>query len=170
MRLLVSFVCLMLIAGCGSGVERIDHPALTDCVGSVTYLGEPIEGALVLLVNDESSAKRWVPSATTDRDGRFEISTLFSNTQTEKGAIQGNYKVVISKYPDPPAVPATPHEVHLAQAKEILDRGTSKKKANSKGPGEYGGLLPEKYSSEKSTPLTVDVAAGSPPISFDLED
>ena len=175
MRRFAIFACLIVpVPGCGSGIPPVDHPPTAQCTGVVSYHGDPVDGALVLLLSDESNSTRWTPSGTTDAEGRFEIRTVFSRSQIERGLIPGSYKVLVSKAPVADELPLTPHEAHLAEV-EALNAGQTagqnagKRRATNDAP-EFRGLLPEKYASEKTTPLSLEVSYENTSVAFELED
>jgi hypothetical protein len=70
-------------AGCSGGDELL----LADAAGTVTYNGDPLEGATVIFVPDSGLPATGV----TDADGRFTW-----NTRGEPGAVIGAGKVAIT--------------------------------------------------------------------------
>jgi hypothetical protein len=75
-----------LLVGCG-GTDPWDivYPAK----GSVTYKGEPLAGAMIMLYPvDESAPSTVRPSTTSKDDGTFEV-----------GAPAGEYKAVVLHFP-----------------------------------------------------------------------
>ncbi|MEX2172764.1 MAG: carboxypeptidase-like regulatory domain-containing protein [Pirellulaceae bacterium] len=145
-------MCLVVLAtaavaiGCGS-------PALDGTVavnGTVTYKGQPVEGATVMFMPD---GDRRAASGMTDASGRFQLTTL----TPEDGAMPGNYKVTVSKTeitatrPSGDAPPPTenPQWPPLTTAE----------------------LLPVKYKLADTSGLTAEVASGATnDFPFDLVD
>ena len=77
---------LVSLAGCG----KPPRPEMAPVSGVVLYQSKPIEGALVTFRNDKSPR---VAAGTTDRDGKFRLTTFENND----GAIIGEHVDTISK-------------------------------------------------------------------------
>ena len=94
--LLVLLTCL----GCGSKL-----PATKPVTGTVTYLGQPVEGATVMFGRDSRDiAKGELAIGKTDAQGRFALSTHFGSETDAKGVVAGDYAVTISKLVPPPGI------------------------------------------------------------------
>ena len=86
------FACLagiLILAGCGGSDP--DRPETVSATGTITFHGEPVEGATVTFVVESGEGRG--ATATTDDSGQFELTTF----EPGDGAIPGNYKVKISK-------------------------------------------------------------------------
>jgi hypothetical protein len=84
----------MALAGCGKTQEPWEkvYPAS----GIVTYRGQPLSGAVVTLISEDSDFPKSVrPTAVTGDDGAFEVGTYSS----ADGAPAGEYKVLVLHYP-----------------------------------------------------------------------
>ena len=76
------------LAGCGEA--RL--PGLAKCEGTVTWKGEPVEGAFVAFSPKDHSVGRSA-GGTTDVRGKFKATTLDAND----GIMPGEYVVTITK-------------------------------------------------------------------------
>ena len=106
---LVALLCvgvMITIAGCGAS-----NPDTTVVTGTVTYDGEPLEGAAVSLTPDTASASTGAKSAigVTDAQGAFTLRTSFPDGEYKDGAVGGTYTVRVSKT----VVEETPDEVEF---------------------------------------------------------
>jgi hypothetical protein len=126
-RFATQLVCLAALAlpGCGDG----DGPTLAPVSGTVTYQGKPVEGAQVTF----STAGAPLASATTDNQGRFQLTTRSSGD----GAAIGKHKVSVAKY-----TKRDPHDTSpYAEMKPVL---------------------PVKYERPANTRLTAEVTPDGP--------
>lgn len=80
---------ILLVMGCS---EPQRGPQLFPVTGSVTYNGEPVEGATLVFVPQDHS---YSAVATSDAGGKFRVRTHQANP--DDGAAVGNYKVAIRK-------------------------------------------------------------------------
>jgi len=83
-------VIAMLVSGCGKPVPEYAKD-LVAVSGTVTFDGEPVEGAVVSFVAQDGPSR--LSAATTDAQGQFSMET----TQAGDGVLPGSYAVVISK-------------------------------------------------------------------------
>lgn len=92
----VSIALGMLLTGCGS--TESPYPPTVPVDGTVTYQGEPLEGALVTFKRAEGKGA----VGRTDAAGHFQLTTYVPND----GAEVGSYQVEIVKYaPQPEGLP-----------------------------------------------------------------
>jgi hypothetical protein len=122
--LLISGVLLMLV-GCGSGVESPDFAKhLTPVFGQVLGNGTPVAGAAVTFIPDQN--KGAVAYAVTDDAGLFDLHTPISGATIEEmhGAVPGRYRVIVSRIlmPDgsPIAADTTEADAMAIGAKETV--------------------------------------------------
>ncbi len=143
-RIVLLSGCL-LACGCGGGVDR---PTVYPVSGTVAYNGKPVAGALVSFFG-ESAAKE--ASGITDAEGKFQLSTYGLND----GAVPGMHKVTVSKSDPDAAPPAASMEQMLNDpaAMAQMSEAASSDDAKGKKP-----LIPTKYASPGSTPLTETVS------------
>jgi hypothetical protein len=128
----------ILLVAISLSLAGCDGDGTVPVTGTVTLDGAPLEGAAVLL---EPSQGGTPASATTDTSGSFSLNT-----------VPGPYKVGISKTNVTMGEGA---EVHEDAGGEVDDVDT-----------EY--VTPLNYASPMTSGLTVDVAAGMDPVTFDL--
>ena len=147
----VAAVLLMVaLPGCGgddSGAEN--RPQTVPAGGTVTYKGQPVEGATVTFVpnvpfvpGETSDVKS--ATAQTDAEGKFQLTTF----EAGDGAVPGEYKVTVVKR----------EQVATGTGVDQDDPGYD---PNAPEPPAPKHLLPEKYSAPASTPLTQTVAEGA---------
>lgn len=131
---------LILLPGCsGGGLEGV-YPVH----GKVTYKGEPVGGAMISFVGDNDARPA---TAVSKSDGTFELMT-----QGSPGAFPGTYKVVVVKT-EAGSAAADPGFSPEGQDLSMEQAAVAARKPiqNAKE------LLPPKYSSPQSTPLTCEV-------------
>ncbi|MCA9203998.1 MAG: carboxypeptidase regulatory-like domain-containing protein [Planctomycetales bacterium] len=121
----------MVIVGCGGSPPK---PSTVPVTGTVTYKGQPVEGAAVNFYVDGSPAPS---SATTDASGKFALSSFGD----KEGAPIGSATVTVTKIqggagadPDNPGASAS--------------------------AGEPKNSLPDKYASTMTSPLQFEVKSG----------
>ena len=86
-----SILCLVALAGVSFlGCGGVDRPATTSAGGTVTYQGQPVEGAQVMFAPRDAR----VATATTDSRGRFQLATFAPGD----GAVVGEHQVTVSKH------------------------------------------------------------------------
>ena len=129
-----------LLGGCsGDGLD-----GAVPVRGTVTYQGQPVSGALISFLGGNDSRPATAVSKT---DGSFELRTLGL-----PGAFPGTYKVVVMKpeggasAPDPGFSPSG-QDLSMEQAAAAAKRPPPKTKE----------LLPARYNSPQTTPLTFEV-------------
>lgn len=133
-------ISALSLTGCGAGQLKT-----VPVTGTVTYKGDPLEGAAVVFFKEKA------PPATgqTDASGTFTLTTFEPND----GAVPGDYVVTVAK---------------MESAPEVTDDGRIPRPASDKPPK---SLVPIKYSEPKSTDLKETVASTGPnEFTFDLKD
>ena len=83
-----------ILAGCSKPQQPWEkvYPAS----GVVKYRGQPLSGAVVTLIPEDTAFPNSVrPTAVTDDEGTFEVGTY----STDDGAPAGKYKVLVLHYP-----------------------------------------------------------------------
>ncbi|MEX0794576.1 MAG: carboxypeptidase regulatory-like domain-containing protein [Pirellulaceae bacterium] len=106
----LAFVGSVLLGGC-AGPES-EYPPTVPVEGTVTYQGQPLEGALVAFKRTDGKGA----VGRTDAGGRFQLTTYTTND----GAEVGSYQVEIVKYE--PAPEELPEGVTLPLKPEIPER------------------------------------------------
>jgi hypothetical protein len=152
---------LLGMVGCGPSYKSVE--------GVVTLDGKAVEGATVVFVADDGSGN--TASGLTDASGKFTLTA-----GNKKGAVAGNYKVLITKTK---AVgeggagglkPGSPEYIELMKKKSNLKKGGSGGGPPGMPPvvGGTGSDLPEKYATADKTPLTCKVPPDTTPVKFEL--
>jgi hypothetical protein len=133
---------------------------LVPVTGQVTMKGEPLRGAIVVFA-PQSTADEVVRvgSAVTDADGRFFLQTNYTPRSSGRGALAGAFKVTVSKSVSGKSLPQAEFQKHLAEHRRhkedhLLTGGLDDKDDFSVQ------LVPIRYTSVPTTPLTAEVAAG----------
>jgi len=130
---------LMVVALCGCwGFATKTVPVS----GTVTYNGQPVEGAEVAFLPQENSPDARAARGITGPDGSFTLKTFFNKDVDAAGARPGEYTVTVSKFEAPGGMTL-----------EQWDRAQMQ-------PG--GGpplrhLVPERYNNARTSDLTVRV-------------
>ena len=132
----------VLLAGCGGAAK--DKPKCAAVSGTVTYKGQPVEGATVSFWTDKAPR---AATGQTDAKGIFKLTTFDPND----GAIVGSHTVTVTK-----AAAGAP--VNAADM------------ATGKPAAEVKDALPAKYADAKTTPLKFEVKGGSNTAPLDLVD
>lgn len=130
-QLLIVAIALM-IAGCGRQKDRwlAARPATAPARGEVTYLGKPLEGAIVVF---QPAAPGGIgASAVTDAQGHFVLQTF----PPTLGAVPGRYSVSVMKTEMPTGGTGDP---------------------NDPSPIQAISLIPEKYSIPTISELTATI-------------
>ncbi len=128
--------------------------------GKVVMNGAPVPGASVSF----SPVKAGMPPALgiTDTQGMYILTTYDSGD----GAVEGEYKVMIFKGAPASAAAAPAHD-----PTGQTSGGGAPKHSGPAGKGQAAGggsLLPEKYASAASTPITKTVTSGDNVIDIEL--
>lgn len=154
-------VLLMFSAGCGGESRPTTHPV----TGTVASKGSPVAGATVSFSPTETDAETRAAMGITDAQGNYSLTTFESGD----GAIPGSYKVRVVKHDQPAAPP------------KVSERSEASVSAEGEMPADYvlqestaptgppKNLLPEKYASPSTTPLTFTVEATPNTYNIDLE-
>jgi hypothetical protein len=129
-----------LVSGCGPS-----RPATVPVKGTVTYNGEPVEGAAVVFFGTGRQA-----TGETNSEGIFSLQTYEPND----GAIPGEYTVTIAKVESAPESSGDP--------------GREPPKVSATPPK---SLIPKKYADPKDSELKETVTPGAPnEFTFELKD
>lgn len=133
-------LCLFVGAGCGGGAEEGRLP-VHPVSGKVSVKGQSASGVLVLLHPAEGSpaAKEGViPSATTEEDGTFQLSSY----EQDDGAPLGEYSVTIQWYQS---------DAKSTRGKPALPAGFARPSDRFQG----------KYKDPKKSPWQVTISEGN---------
>jgi hypothetical protein len=149
------FLTLALVAtiaaGCGGAAEGPlgDRPNPVSASGTVTYNGDPLEGASVIF---HPQGHDHGASGLTDSSGRFQLQAF----EPGDGAVPGNYQVTVRKV-------------------EVVGAGDEDAPASDDDlPDDYGQerwLSPKKYADTETSDLTATVSEkGGETFTFELTD
>jgi hypothetical protein len=132
--LCITILITTLLTGCGTNSVIPTEPV----TGIVTLDGQPLEGASITFVPKSSGTPAYARSR---EGGYYVIQTL--QGAPDKGTTIGEYAVVVTK-------------------SEAVPSGETKKNSYGEDIPEMisKALLPEVYSSSKTTPLTFTVKSG----------
>jgi len=159
------FAALFFVGGCGSEVPS-DLPKLHPTVITITQGGQPLEGALVTMIAEETGG--WACAGKTDSAGRAVIKT----NGMYNGAPEGTYKVTIVKqerdwgedpYADAPD-PSSPEygPWYTANREKIAEA--------ERRPTVTYDLVDPQFSSAARTTLEVTITSGRNQHNLDVGD
>lgn len=151
----------LLLAGCGKK-KNTKQPDTAKVTGTVTYKGEPVEGATVTFLPAESKdmmskGKGNAAYAITNKDGKFTLKTF----SPDDGAVPGKYIVTVTKFEKKPveSVPDTDSADYKPPGE------------NDAPPKPPKNELPAKYADIKTSDLNAEVHADTEnQFDFNLKD
>jgi len=158
-------VAVLLGFGPGCGGRATDAPKTVPVTGTVTFKGQPLEGATVAFSPKTTGLRSAI--GTTDAAGHFKLTTLYP----ADGAMPGSYTVAISKT-EGGAAPAPNVDTSV---EATIERSKKAAMEGKMGPGVRKGaskdLLPAKYKTANTSGLTAEVKAqGGNDVTFDLTE
>jgi hypothetical protein len=141
-------LAVTLCLGCGSRqVENPKWPARFPVTGTVTYKGNPVEGADVTFMSVDKNS---TGTGKTDSAGKFSLSTY---TQDD-GVVSGSHMVTIRRVD---VVDNTPKDVDVSAGGKAT-------------PPKITWIVPEKYSISGKSGLSADVSESAKnDFTFDLK-
>jgi hypothetical protein len=151
MRYVIAVCLLTATAAVGCGAKS-ELEGVVPAAGTVTYQGQPIEGAAVIFSPEAGGT---AAAGRTDASGRFQLTTLTAND----GALPGKYQVGISKIE--------------GGGSTVTAEEAAKSMTFAHGPAPAApvkDLLPEKYKLGKSEQTAEVTVGGANEFSFDLTD
>jgi len=163
----VAAVCAIcfLAAGCGRYRDQWteQRPKTVPVTGEVLYKGAPLADAVVTFTNREAGRSA---TGTTDRNGRFRLTTFEKND----GAVPGKQEVSIRK-----GVPEIPGTNLTGMTKEELQAALNKmSEAELRAlplKSQLRWEIPERYGSPETSGLTAEVVdGGENHFRFELRD
>jgi len=137
---LAALLALAVVVGCGGGGHKVE--------GEVTLDGKPVEEALVTFLPDGTGEQAF---GVTDSGGKFTLRTA-----KQKGAPPGNYKVTVTKTDKGQAFQKEGKVAPGTGGSDYVKAMTGGKGVGTTPSGSKS-LLPEKYATPKTTPLTATV-------------
>jgi hypothetical protein len=159
LRALPRVACLagmLFLIGCGSG-----HPATVFVSGDVTYKGQPVEGANVVLGRGSRSvALGEIAIGKTDAKGHFELTSHFAGQASGRGAVPGDYEVTISKLVPPPGMTQAQYQALVDAANKIGETGGTV--PPGKEPPPMVEMFPPQYSVSGKSKLKATITPSGP--------
>lgn len=154
-RLVVAIGIASCLAGCGS---KNNPPFLKDLIpatGRVTLKGQPLAGANVMFIPPASATGGRDAMGVTDAQGVYELSAVVPGVTPDKckGALPGDYVVVISRIAMPDGAPFP---------SDIVDEND----AIAKGAKQ---AVPAVYTNPATSTLKAKVAGPKAENNFELE-
>ena len=138
----ILFISFAAIAGCSD----VGIPGLYPVGGRVTYEGKPVNGATISFVGRGTERPA---TAISKGDGTYDLYTLDS-----RGAMPGNYNVVVTKIEAPPdwankvsGFDAAGKDLSMEQSAANVGKPIPQSKQ----------ILPAKYGNQSTTPLIFEV-------------
>jgi hypothetical protein len=114
--------------------------------GTITYKGQPVDGATVILHPKSEDAGAKPAQGKSDAGGHFSVTTYFGPGEQPAGAVPGDYAVTVTKIDEPQGA-FDPHK--------------------DPPPKNH---LPAKYSTPQQSPLTVTIQPGRNRPELKLQD
>jgi hypothetical protein len=160
LRALGGAVLSLLLAAVGPGCSsEPERPPSYPITGTVTWKGEPVEGARVVFVPAAEGVEPAV--GITDAQGRYSATT-FSNGD---GAQAGDYQVKVSKYDVTP-----PTREEMEKYKELTYEQEQAIYSEDELPTPPAkNLLPKKYESETTSGISHKVTDGPSTLDIIIE-
>lgn len=150
MPLLLLPVVIALFAGC-TGSE---FPKTYRVTGTVTYKGQPVNGATIAFVSSDPEGRS--AGAETDAEGNFSVKTYFSPKQQSEGIVPGEYVITVSKMEKRDLPEGMKPEEAIAVFREM-------------GPPK--NLLPKQFASPQTSTLKLSITDAAPePLTLDLSE
>jgi hypothetical protein len=157
-------IVLLALAGCDEG-NKVKLPDVSPAAGVVTYNGEPVDGAQVMLYSEESKGNGWACGGFTDESGKFEMSTTVGPNKVI-GIPAGNYVAVVTKLSGEST--EDKEEAYKAKIAAGGDPAKIREEFEKEAPK---AALPAKYGDEKISDLKVKIdASGNTEIELKLVD
>ncbi len=146
--------------GCGSG-----KPKLYKVSGKVTLDGQPLSGAVVQFVPADPASGLEIARGTTSSDGVYNLTTY----NTNDGAMEGDYKVLITKSVQGAAAPTAGPMDGKNMAETMARNMKESFQGKTRGQPKNETQIHKNYSDLESTPLKVRVTAGANTADFPLK-
>jgi hypothetical protein len=145
---MVGGMAIQFIAGCSNSAPG--RAKTVPVSGSVTYKGQPVEGAQVTFLGDGNV----LPAiAVTDANGKFKCTTYNSGD----GAIPGEHSVTVSKT----VTTGLETESITQRSEKGMERAMLRGQRGENQPPKPLNMVPEKYAQAATSPLHLTVKEGA---------
>ena len=149
---LLAVVLLVSLLGLGCSQPDSDRPATYPVTGTVTYKGQPVDGATVAFQSADGSHGAM---GVTDTGGKYTLTTFKSGD----GAVLGEYSVKVFK-----------HKLEGGGAAAGNDDGPPSAAVSDQPVSAPKNLLPARYANATKSGLTATVGENDNTFDFSLED
>jgi len=159
----LSALLVLGLVGCSDPDSRYSRVE-----GTVTYNGQLVDGATIRFQSVDPEGES--ASGTTDAGGKFTLTSTGAK-DGGRGALPGEYTVLVIKYEQAP--PDPDQEAH---DRGEIDYNELQARQSRRPPGASSGavsksLVPAKYGTPRTSDLTATVKPGkNEPFSFELVD
>jgi hypothetical protein len=160
----VGLLLVVSFSGCSGGTPTLK--GAVPVTGTVTYNGNPVEGAMVgFLPADKQTGKP--ANAVTNAEGKFELNTYVAGTNQVSGALPGDYSVTIIKASG--SAGEAPQMDNYSPATAPLTSDASDPQGATATT--LKAEIPAKYADPEKSRLSVTVKpSGNEPLTFALTD
>lgn len=134
---------MLALVGCGSGDDGL--PRTVDASGVIMCDGAPLDGATILIVQDDG---KFYARGMSDSQGRFSLDMY----ESKPGAVPGTYKATVSKTVTVDKATPSKTPKTLAEDAEHAAEGDP-----TQANASWVNDLPEKYNNPQTSGLTLTV-------------
>ena len=148
-------VTMVSMAGAGCGAKF----PLVPVSGTVRMDGEPLAGAFVVFSPVEPAAgSARIATGVTDARGQFSLRTNYEPRWTGNGAVPGAHRVTLAKTVAAADLPPAVYAKRLAEHRKQMRAVGIRPSSPADDVDQFGvELVPTKYLSTTTTPLSVEV-------------
>ncbi|MDR2346077.1 MAG: hypothetical protein LBE18_08425 [Planctomycetaceae bacterium] len=153
----VAVLSFLMYASCGGESRPKEMPELYPSQITILQKGQKLEGASVILFNENSEQSRWIVGGVTDSNGICKLKTLGKFD----GAPVGKYKVTVEKTTTTESETAKkPQPSDPKELEEYYIKITNEQK--------HYDHVDSKYKSSATTDLEIEIIAGKNEKNFDV--
>lgn len=143
----------LMAAAIGCSKQGAQRPATVPAKATVTYQGQPVAGATVMLVPEGTAGRS--AQGVTDSSGTATLMTF----EAGDGAVPGPYTVMVTKV-EAGSGTGTPSPVGGKVDPQAYAKIMAEAAAKKSIPAAPKQLLPAKYSKKETSDLKVEVKSG----------
>ncbi len=148
---------LAVFSGCGKQPVPADLPALYETTLTFKQDGIPLAGATVMLLSEDATASRWIPTGITDGTGKVVLRT----SGTYDGVPAGKYVITVRKQQTEPSKFKEPADTASPEYDQWMKNTENEKLATRR-------YVDKKYESRAASDLKIDISSGSNNQEYDL--